>query len=112
MECWDKLIPILEAMGLLTLADGNALSRYCRLWARWVRAEEFIVKYGETYPLKDKDGNARCFMQHPQVGISHRLSAALTKLEAEYGLTPAARVGLKGSKQEVENNGKSRFFGA
>ena len=40
---------------------------------------------------QDASGNARCAMQFPQVAIAHRLSLALTKLEAEFGMTPSGR---------------------
>ena len=39
---WRKLVPQLATMGVLTLVDGNALARYCRLWSRWRKAEAFI----------------------------------------------------------------------
>ncbi len=28
---WDRIVPLLEGMGVLTRIDGNALARYCRL---------------------------------------------------------------------------------
>ena len=90
-SAWKQLAPDLVASGLLTRLDRNALSRYCTLWARWRDAEVFIEKHGSVYTLKDAGGNARCAMQFPQVAIAHRLSLALTKLEAEFGMTPSGR---------------------
>ena len=90
-SAWKQLAPDLVASGLLTRLDRNALSRYCTLWARWRDAEAFIEKHGTVYTLKDSAGGARCVMQFPQVAIAHRLSLALTKLEAEFGMTPSGR---------------------
>src|SRR5262245_35041921 len=64
---WRKVVPQLEGMGVRTQIDSNALPRYCRLWARWRKAEAFIEKHGEMYPLKDDRGKIRCFQQFPQV---------------------------------------------
>jgi len=110
-QVWDQLVPLLEGMGVLTRVDGNALSRYCRLWTRWRKAEAFIDDKGEMYPLKDDKGAVKCFMQWPQVAIAHKLAQQLTRLEQEFGMTPASRTRI-----QVEHHGaatatkKSRFF--
>ena len=88
---WDELAPLLEAMGVLTRIDGNALARYCRLWSRWRKMEAFIEEKGEMYPLRTEDGGVKCFQQWPQVAIANKLAQQLTRLEQEFGLTPSAR---------------------
>ena len=94
-SAWAQLVPVLESMGVLTRADAHALARYCQLLIRWKRAELFIQKYGETYPVKSARGMVKMFFAWPQVGIAHKLSLALTKLEQEFGLTPSARSRVK-----------------
>src|SRR5262245_40672243 len=69
---WRQLVPMLEHMGVLTKIDGNALTRYCRYWSRWRKAEAFIEERGEMYPIKDETGRVRCFQQWPQVAVSHK----------------------------------------
>ena len=86
-----SVTPLLEDMGVLTKADGNALVRYCQLWARWKAAEQFIHENGDIYALRDDRGKVKWFQQYPQVAIAHRLSIALTRLEAEFGMTPSSR---------------------
>jgi len=78
-------------MRVLTRIDGNALARYCQLWARWKKAELFAQKHGEVYPLKDESGRTKCLMPFPQVAIANKLAAQLTRLEQEFGMTPSAR---------------------
>jgi len=90
-QAWDVLIPQLTSMRILSLIDTNALARYCQLWSRWIKAEQFLQKYGDTYPLKGEDGTVKCIMPFPQVAIAQKLSLALTKLEQEFGMTPSAR---------------------
>lgn len=90
-QAWDFLVPLLQQMGVLTRIDGNALSRYCKLWSRWRQAEDFLAKHGEMYPLKDEQGKPKCFQPWPQVSIANKLAQQLTRLEQEFGMTPSAR---------------------
>ncbi len=109
-EAWDALVPVLDAMGCLTMADANALSRYCLLWARWRKAEDFIEKHGDSYPTKHR--GELILKTFPQVRNADRLATQLSRLEAAFGLTPAARSRI--SSREVEEapagNDKGRFF--
>ena len=79
--CWKDIVPQLHTMGVLMKIDANAIVRYCVLWSRWMKAEQFIAKHGETYPLRDNEGSVKCLQQFPQVAIAHRLLIALTKIE-------------------------------
>jgi len=112
-KAWEELVPLLEGMGVLTRIDGNALARYCRLWARWRKAEAFIQEKGEMYPLRGDDGKVKCFQQWPQVAIAHKLAQQLTRLEQEFGMTPSARARLQLAPKTPEAvGGKARFFTA
>lgn len=108
---WRQLVPQLDAMRVLTRIDGNALTRYCQLWARWKKAELFVQKHGDTYPLKDESGRIKCLMQFPQVAIANKLAAQLTRLEQEFGMTPSARTRIQVPvAPPVRDPEKSRFF--
>ncbi len=110
---WRHLVPLLDAMGVLTRLDGNALARYCRLWSRWRKAESFIDQHGEMYPLKDESGRVKYMQQWPQVAIAHKLAQQLTRLEQEFGMTPSARSRIQiERRREADPGGKSRFFNA
>lgn len=90
-KVWDRMIDTLNFMGVLTEADGNSLARYCVTFVRWRAAEEFLAKYGTTFPVKDDRGKVKCFMPFPEVAIANQLSQMLTRLEAEFGMTPSSR---------------------
>lgn len=112
---WAEVSPMLMYMGILSRIDGNALARYCHLWARWRRAEQFIKDRGEMYPLKDESGQVKCFQQWPQVAIAHKLAHLLGRLEQEFGMTPSARsrIQLNQVPDEPEvRRDKSRYFEA
>ncbi len=98
-------------MRVLARIDGNALARYCQLWARWKKAELFVQKHGDTYPLKDESGRIKCLMPFPQVAIAHKLAAQLTRLEQEFGMTPSARTRISVPvAPRVRDPEKARFF--
>jgi P27 family predicted phage terminase small subunit len=111
---WDQLVPQLAAMGVLTRIDGNALARYCRLWTRWRKAEDFISKHGDMFPIKDEAGKLRCMQQWPQVAIASKLAQQLTRLEDAFGMSPASRTRIHVQRQgEPEAaRGKGKYFDA
>jgi P27 family predicted phage terminase small subunit len=90
-QVWRQVLPMLQKMGVLSRIDTNALIRYCTFWSHWRRAEAFIAKHGDVYPLKDGNGRIKCMAQFPQVSIAHKLGMLLTRMEAEFGMTPSAR---------------------
>ncbi len=108
---WDRVVPLLEGMGVLTRIDGHALARYCRLWSRWRRAEAFIEEKGEMYPLRDDAGKVKYFQQWPQVAVANKLAQQLTRLEGEFGMTPSARsrIQLVPAADERRTD-KSKYF--
>lgn len=110
---WKHLVPLLNAMGVLTRIDGNALARYCRLWSRWRKAEDFILEKGEMYPLRDENGAVKYFQPWPQVAIAHRLASQLTRLEQEFGMTPSSRSRIQlPERRKTADHDKARFFQA
>jgi len=102
---------MLEIMRVLSRIDRNALARYCQLWSRWKKAELFIQKHGDTYPLKDDQGKIKCLMPFPQVAIAHRLAVNLARLEQEFGMTPSARTRIHVEPIRIPSDpSKARFF--
>ena len=108
---WFQLVPRLEQMGVLTLVDEGAVARYCHLWVRWRAAEDFIKKHGEMYPIKDDKGRTKCVQPWPQVATANKLAMQLTRLEQEFGLTPAARTRIHVPRPAAPlDSSKARFF--
>ncbi len=94
-EEWARAAPILERLGLLTEADRAVFILYCQTYGKWVEAEKFLKEKGTTYayPRKDKDGNTiSVYMApFPQVSIARQCAELITKLCAEFGMTPSSR---------------------
>jgi P27 family predicted phage terminase small subunit len=126
-KVWKKLCAVLDAMNVLTHADGHQLERYCTYLVRWRDCEAFLARHGISYPIKSDDPTyyvARVpntktavvgFAEHPQLRESHRLDAALKQIEAQFGLTPAARSRLHADQPQPVSSlsefARKRYFG-
>jgi P27 family predicted phage terminase small subunit len=104
-QAWRQLQPQLEAMGVLTKIDGNALARYCQLWARWREAEAHILEHGSV--VKSPAGYA---MQNPYVSIANKLISALSRLESDLGMTPAARTKIEVPQAKEEPDALTKLL--
>jgi P27 family predicted phage terminase small subunit len=91
---WKELLPHLEQMGLLSLADRLTLTRYCEAYATWTACRQFLHDHGTTYEVCNRWGKVIAIKAYPQVGMEQKLSKLLLDMEREYGLTPAARARL------------------
>jgi len=84
---WRRIVPQLEAMGVLAICDRNALARYCDLVERYIRLSSTPCEGQLTLLLK--------------------MTPVLIRLEREFGLTPSARAGLSvPAVNPRENRGK------
>jgi P27 family predicted phage terminase small subunit len=92
---WNEVAPQLDRMGVLGHIDQRTLGRYCDTWGHWYRARDFIKRHGDTYPLKDESGRTKYLQQFPQVAIANKLATQLTRLEQEFGMTPASRTRIQ-----------------
>lgn len=111
LEKWHDMVAQLEPLGLVTTIDRDALARYCDTWAWWRKCREFVMKHGDSYPIKNSDGSIKYLVIFPQVGQANKLAAQLGKLEQEFGLTPSSRSRVSvTTKNEKEQSGKSAFF--
>ena len=111
-RAWKQLVPLLEAMRVLTKVDRNALARYVETWTRWRRCAQFIEKHGESYPVKDSKDRVLGFKAFPQAKLSLELSAQLSRLEQQFGMTPAARTRIEmiDDTDATDDDAKKRFI--
>ncbi len=83
---WKRVAPELEALGLISSIDRNALAAYCQAYARWVGAEEKLALYGEI--VKSPSGYP---MQSPYLGIANTALKFMRDFATEFGMTPSSR---------------------
>ena len=87
---WDRIVPLLERLGLLSQLDRAALASYCEAWSDFIRATRKVEREGLT--IVTSNGNV---IQNPALGVKNQAREAIRKLASEFGLSPAARAGLE-----------------
>lgn len=95
---WKELAPELEKVGLLTAADGEALSFTLMSW--WTAVEAAKVLIGEGLLTEDSKGQIH---KHPAHQIYRDCSAGFRQWCAEFGLTPSARTRLTIPESEEDD---------
>lgn len=86
-KIWKDKAPGLIEQGVLTVWDREALGRYCVLFAQFV----YLSKMSGRDVLSEL----------------RQLNVQISKLEAEFGLTPASRTRIKGTPPKQEEEAES-----
>jgi len=86
---WRRIVPRLEAMGVLSTIDRAAIATYCEAWSDFVKWTAWLKKKGHTYSGPNGASCAR-----PEVGYRDKARQEMRHLLAEFGLSPASRAGL------------------
>jgi P27 family predicted phage terminase small subunit len=84
---WQRIVPELDAMGLLSRVDRPALAAYCTAWSRWVNAEEQVRKFGPIVKSPERGFP----MKSPYLSIADQALEIMRKMMVEFGLTPSSR---------------------
>lgn len=87
---WHRIIPQLQAMGILSTVDRAAIIAYCVIWADFVDATENVRKFGKV--VKAPSGYP---IPSPYVSIARQAREDLRKYAGEFGLTPSSRSRVK-----------------
>ncbi len=87
---WRRIVPELEAIWLVATIDRALLAGLCECWSTWVACEKVIREEGRTF--RSPNGH---ICQRPEVAIGGRALKDLTRLGAEFGLSPSARSRLE-----------------
>lgn len=109
---WDRVVPELDRLNLLSEIDRASLSAYCLEWARFVEAEEHIRENGMVLLQIEKElDDGRILIsrsvKNPAVTISHAAQAQMRAWCAEFGLSPSARSRVKLPGRSGDGDGKS-----
>ena len=128
-EIWNELSQELTTLRLLTRIDKIAFARYCFTLATYITLKRWVEQHGTTYPVYEEvaltddkgipmfraDGlpitqrRLKKMATFPQYDQMLRASTELRSLEHEFGLTPSARVRLRGlSEGSIGNEPRPR----
>lgn len=87
---WNEIAPVLWRVGCLSTNDERLLSQYCEAWEDFFRARELVELEGITQ-TNDKGMQT----SHPAVRQKRDAMLLIRQIGAEFGMSPASRVGLK-----------------
>jgi len=88
---WRRIVPELNAAGLMTVIDRAAVAAYCAQYGRWVVAEEKLKLLETRWLAKTPNGAVQ---QVPWLSIANRALELMHKFLVEFGMTAASRVKL------------------
>lgn len=102
---WERVVPDIEAMGLIATLDRGILIRYCRAWASWY---ELDAKLRETGLLVR--GRNQTLVRNPLWLMRQDAENTLSGLDKQLGLTPAARLraGVKHEAPDAVDGNQAR----
>lgn len=102
---WNRIIPVLQKVSMLTEADLTSLAAYCQAYGTWVEAEKLKKAMGLT-TTTDK-GNV---IQRPEVGIANTSMANMISIAKEFGMTPASRTKVEVEETETQQDPFVKFI--
>jgi P27 family predicted phage terminase small subunit len=86
---------LLAERGIIARIDMASLAIYCQEFGRWQDAEEIVAKKGMH--VKMKSGHIQ---DHPALMTARQAGKIVTRLAAEFGLTPSSRARIPAKAEE------------
>ena len=96
---WDRVVPQLMALGILSRLDRAILVAYCTAWSNVLRLSQELEDVGWWIPTGE-GGRKR----NPAAASFREACERLQKTAAEFGMTPSSRVRLAvpGAAEELD----------
>lgn len=88
---WERIVPELLRLGLVSKLDRGTLAAYCILYARWIDAERKVSEGGAVVKVHGQ------IIPNPYLSIATNTLKLMKSYLAAFGLSPADR-----SKMHVE----------
>lgn len=107
---WDRLYPIVSAMGVLTESDEDALALLCASVAEYVEAQRVLNEEGTTY-TKTTDRGGESIVARPESQVSADAWRRAQSMLAHFGLTPSSRTKVGGGAKADEADPFGDFDG-
>jgi P27 family predicted phage terminase small subunit len=103
---WRRIVPELEALGLLSRLDRAALAAYCVCYGRWARAERELRKVAAVMTTL-RTGHQQ---PSPWIAISNGALKLMIKYLSEFGLSPASRARLATPQPGAPRDPAEKYF--
>lgn len=102
---WERVVPLLNEVKVLTDPDLFALASYCSSCAVAVDAQEALNRDGLM--LVDDVGAA---YPHPMIKVAREARQQALRYAVEFGLTPAARSRIVGQQPKEQKRDEAEEF--
>lgn len=103
---WREVAELIDAAGLLSTLDRDALTLYVSLWSRWRHAESRIAPTGGLVVV----AHNKVEMPNPWYTIAAKTQIELAKYLDAFGLTPKSRARFAPPESD-EADDKWKVFG-
>lgn len=100
---WERVVPELERLKLLTVIDGAAIEGHCLNYARALDCERTLAKEGVTFATEHGP------KKRPEATIAKECWGMVRAFLSELGLSPAARARL-GAVEETGGDDFDEFL--
>ncbi|MGH8609799.1 MAG: phage terminase small subunit P27 family [Gammaproteobacteria bacterium] len=100
---WRRFAEQLDAARITTELDRQALKALCEACATWDEANRGIAKFGLV--VKGARGSRRS----PYVGIANTAFEQMTKMLAEFGMTPSSRTRVQSVGGDIDKDAVDLF---
>jgi P27 family predicted phage terminase small subunit len=109
-DFWREMAPQLKALGLLDNLSVGPFTLMAVTWDGWVQTTLRLRETGETYTKGEGEGALE--KRHPLVAICASYRDAFLKIAGEFGMSPAARMKLRGlpPPEEPESEEEEALF--
>lgn len=95
LEEWNRLIPELVELGLVSQLSRATIAAYCQAYGRWKEAEAHLAV--EPYVLIGEKGGS---YQNPWLAIANKAMEQMQKIAAEFGMTPSSQSRVSTTKPQ------------
>lgn len=107
LDEWERVVPLLDKVRILTEPDLIALANYCATVSVAIRATMDVNKKGlMTSPLK----GSKMVRVNPLIKVAQEARAQCLRFGIEFGLTPAARSRVVGQPEEKKEDEAESFL--
>jgi P27 family predicted phage terminase small subunit len=103
---WQRILPILAKMRVLTVADSSTIAGYCQSRADWLEAQAEIALYGITVaePIVSRAGDVlgERRKKNPAVTVASDAKKMMRAFASDLGLSPASRTRVHSQPEDAK----------
>ncbi|MFH0902311.1 MAG: phage terminase small subunit P27 family, partial [Pseudomonadota bacterium] len=109
LEAWFRLVPVLQSMRVLSVADLEKLAIGCEALGDYADLRARIKKTGRVYVTLTITGS-KVYRPRPEVAMMTEARNKASAILSEFGLSPSARSKVQTIAEEKESDPFAQFL--